>query len=95
MTLIGGPIDTRKSPTRVNQLAQERGLDWFRRNCIVPVPHLGFGRDVYPGFLQLRGFMAMNIDRHVTAHWTMFQHLPRCEPVRNGSSSIQGRMVKP
>lgn len=77
MTLIGGPIDTRKSPTRVNQLAQERGFDWFRRNCIVPVPlpHQGFGRDVYPGFLQLCGFMAMNIDRHVAAHWKMFQHL--------------------
>jgi poly(3-hydroxybutyrate) depolymerase len=77
MTLIGGPIDTRKSPTRVNQLAQERGFDWFRRNCIVQVPflHPGFGRDVYPGFLQLCGFMAMNIDRHVAAHWKMFQHL--------------------
>jgi poly(3-hydroxybutyrate) depolymerase len=77
MTLIGGPIDTRRSPTRVNQLAQERGFDWFRRNCIVQVPflHPGFGRDVYPGFLQLCGFMAMNIGRHVAAHWKMFQHL--------------------
>ena len=53
MTLIGGPIDTRRSPPRVNQLAQECGSDWFRRNCIVQVlfPHPGFGRDVYPGFL--------------------------------------------
>jgi poly(3-hydroxybutyrate) depolymerase len=77
MTLIGGPIDTRRSPTRVNQLAQERGLDWFHRNCIVQVPflHPGFGRNVYPGFLQLGGFMAMNIGLHVAAHWKMFQHL--------------------
>ena len=77
MTLMGGPIDTRRSPTAVNQLAEERGIDWFKRNCIVKVPpaYPGFWRDVYPGFLQLSGFMAMNIDRHVTAHWDMFKHL--------------------
>lgn len=77
MTLMGGPIDTRRSPTEVNKLAQDRGIDWFRDNCItkVPFPHQGFFRDVYPGFLQLSGFMAMNLDRHVSAHYDMFKHL--------------------
>ncbi|WP_186417596.1 polyhydroxyalkanoate depolymerase [Bosea sp. CS1GBMeth4] len=77
MTLMGGPIDTRRSPTAVNQLAMERGIDWFRRNCItrVPFPHLGAFREVYPGFLQLSGFMAMNFDRHLTAHYEMYKHL--------------------
>jgi poly(3-hydroxybutyrate) depolymerase len=79
MTLMGGPIDTRKSPTAVNKLAEERGMEWFRKNCIfkVPFPNPGFFRDVYPGFLQLSGFMAMNIDRHMNAHWEMFSHLVR------------------
>jgi poly(3-hydroxybutyrate) depolymerase len=79
MVLMGGPIDTRRSPTAVNQLAQERGVEWFRRNCIVKVPaaYPGFWRDVYPGFLQLSGFMAMNMDRHLTAHWDMYKHLVR------------------
>lgn len=77
MTLMGGPIDTRCSPTQVNQVAMERGTEWFRRNCItqVPFPHAGMMRAVYPGFLQLSGFMAMNLDRHVTAHYDMFKHL--------------------
>ncbi|CAN7576817.1 polyhydroxyalkanoate depolymerase [Bosea sp. LjRoot90] len=77
MTLMGGPIDTRRSPTAVNQLAMERGTDWFRRNCItrVPFPHLGAFREVYPGFLQLSGFMAMNFDKHLTAHYDMYKHL--------------------
>ncbi|WP_052341282.1 polyhydroxyalkanoate depolymerase [Salinarimonas rosea] len=77
MTLMGGPIDTRRSPTAVNLVAQERGTDWFRRNCIVkvPPPNLGLWRDVYPGFYQLSGFMAMNLDRHISAHWEMFNHL--------------------
>jgi poly(3-hydroxybutyrate) depolymerase len=79
MILMGGPIDTRRSPTAVNKVAQERGVDWFRRNCIVKVPasYPGFWRDVYPGFLQLSGFMAMNMDRHLTAHYDMFKHLVR------------------
>jgi len=79
MTLMGGPIDTRRSPTDVNKLAMDRGIDWFKANCItrVPFPHPGFFRDVYPGFLQLSGFMAMNLDRHVTAHYDMFKHLVR------------------
>ncbi|HUI22228.1 MAG TPA: polyhydroxyalkanoate depolymerase [Methylocella sp.] len=77
MTLMGGPVDTRRSPTKVNLLAQERGSAWFESNCICSVPfgYPGAGREVYPGFLQLTGFMAMNIDRHVTAHLEFFDHL--------------------
>lgn len=79
MTLMGGPIDTRRSPTAVNTLAERRGTGWFRRNCItrVPFPYPGVGREVYPGFLQLSGFMAMNLERHVDAHLDMFNHLMR------------------
>lgn len=79
MTLMGGPIDTRRSPTGVNKLAMDRGIDWFRDNCIttVPFPHAGAFREVYPGFLQLSGFMAMNLDKHVSAHYDMFKHLIR------------------
>lgn len=76
MTLMGGPIDTRVNPTGVNKLAEERGLDWFRDNVIVkvPFPHQGMMRDVYPGFLQLSGFMSMNLDRHMSAHYDFYQH---------------------
>src|SRR5690606_32337574 len=77
MTLMGGPIDTRRNPTAVNVLAEEKGTAWFRDNVImqVPWPEPGFGRDVYPGFLQLSGFMGMNLDRHITAHEDFFMHL--------------------
>jgi poly(3-hydroxybutyrate) depolymerase len=77
MVLMGGPIDPRRSPTAVNRLAEQRGVDWFHRHCIhsVPFPHAGLGRRVYPGFLQLSGFMAMNLERHVSAHLEMFNHL--------------------
>jgi poly(3-hydroxybutyrate) depolymerase len=77
MTLMGGPVDTRRSPTEVNKLSEKRGVEWFRRNCLhtVPFPYPGFGREVYPGFLQLSGFMAMNLGRHVNAHLDMFNHL--------------------
>jgi len=77
MTLMGGPIDTRRSPTAVNLLAEERGVEWFRVNCLQTVPFLypGVARQVYPGYLQLSGFMAMNLDRHVNAHFDMFNHL--------------------
>ena len=77
MILMGGPIDTRENPTEVNKLAKERGLEWFRRNVImtVPFPHPGMLREVYPGFLQLTGFMSMNLDRHLIAHQNLFQHL--------------------
>ena len=79
ITMMGGPIDTRRSPTAVNCLAEERGSEWFRQNCILTVPfgHPGALRRVYPGFFQLSGFMAMNFDRHVTAHREMFDHLVR------------------
>ena len=79
MVLMGGPIDTRINPTAVNKLAEERGIDWFRRNVItkVPFPHPGMLRDVYPGFLQLHGFMSMNLDRHIEAHRNLFMHLVR------------------
>ena len=77
MTLIGGPIDTREAPTQVNTFAKTRSLDWFKSHVIhhVPFGNPGFMRKVYPGFLQLAGFMAMNMDRHVQAHWDMFDHL--------------------
>ena len=77
MTLMGGPIDTRRNPTAVNKLAEERGIDWFRNNVItkVPFPQPGVMRDVYPGFLQLTGFISMNLDRHVDAHQRLFANL--------------------
>ena len=77
MILMGGPIDTRRNPTAVNRLAQEKGVEWFRNNVImkVPPPHAGMFREVYPGFLQLGGFMTMNLDRHLDAHRELFWHL--------------------
>ncbi len=77
MILMGGPIDTRVNSTAVNKLAEQRGIDWFKRHCIhtVPFPNPAMGREVYPGFLQLSGFMAMNFERHVSAHVDMFNHL--------------------
>lgn len=79
MILMGGPIDTRESPTAVNALAKERGIEFFRRHVIthVPWPHPGAMREVYPGFLQLNGFMTMNLDRHLIAHADLFRHLIR------------------
>ena len=77
MILMGGPIDTRRNPTAVNKLAEEKGPEWFRQNVLmqVPYPHAGAGRQVYPGFLQLTGFMTMNLDRHMDAHRELFWHL--------------------
>ena len=77
MVLMGGPIDTRVNPNAVNDLAERRGLNWFRSHVItkVPFPHPGMMRDVYPGFLQLHGFMSMNLDRHIEAHQNLFLHL--------------------
>ncbi|MCB1522014.1 MAG: polyhydroxyalkanoate depolymerase [Hyphomicrobiaceae bacterium] len=77
LTLIGGPIDTRRNPTAVNRLAEQRSMSWFEKNIIstVPFPNPGFARPVYPGFLQLTGFMTMNLERHATAHVNLFHHL--------------------
>ena len=79
MVMMGGPIDARKSPTQVNHLATNKSLDWFRNNVIHTVPeHLpGAGRQVYPGFLQFSGFVAMNPDRHASSHYEYFKDLVR------------------
>ena len=79
MILMGGPIDTRANPTAVNQFAKAHSLEWFERTVITTVParYPGAFRRVYPGFLQLAGFLSMNFDRHVSAHWTMFRDLAR------------------
>jgi poly(3-hydroxybutyrate) depolymerase len=77
LTMMGGPIDTRKAPTAVNTLATQRPFSWFEQNVIATVPmiYAGAGRKVYPGFLQLAGFMTMNLGSHLISHWEMFKHL--------------------
>ena len=77
LTMMGGPIDTRRSPTSVNDLAMDRPISWFRHNviAIVPMQYAGAGRRVYPGFLQLAGFMSMNLGNHLMSHYEMFKHL--------------------
>jgi poly(3-hydroxybutyrate) depolymerase len=77
LTMMGGPIDTREAPTAVNTLATQRPHAWFQRNVIATVPmiYAGAGRKVYPGFLQLAGFMTMNLGNHLVSHWEMFKHL--------------------
>ncbi len=77
MTMMGGPIDARRTPTAVNNMATQRSLDWFENNVIFRVPpnFPGEGRRVYPGFLQHTGFVAMNPDRHVSSHYDYFQNL--------------------
>ncbi len=86
MTLMGGPIDTRRNPTAVNRLAEQRSLNWFEHNVVstVPLPHAGFMRQVYPGFMQLTGFMTMNLERHMNAHVDLFNNLVKgdCDPVK-------------
>jgi len=79
MTMMGGPIDARKSPTAVNNLAMNRSFGWFEANVIyrVPTNFPGAGRNVYPGFLQHTGFVAMNPDRHLTSHYDYFLDLVR------------------
>jgi poly(3-hydroxybutyrate) depolymerase len=89
LILMGSPIDPRRSPTEPNQLATSRPLSWFQKNVIVtvPWPNPGFMRRVYPGFLQLSGFMSMNLDRHVDAHLKQFRHLVQDD----GDSAAQHR----
>jgi poly(3-hydroxybutyrate) depolymerase len=79
LTLMGGPIDARESPTGVNALATTKPLSWFRSHVIheVPVNYPGAGRKVYPGFLQHAGFIAMNPNRHAESHWDFYQQLVR------------------
>ena len=86
MTLMGGPIDTRTNPTGVNDLDQNKPLEWFEDNVImqVPWPLPGFTRQVYPGFLQLSGFMTMNLDRHMIAQKDFYLHL-----VKNDGDSAE------
>ncbi|MGF7189681.1 polyhydroxyalkanoate depolymerase [Robbsia andropogonis] len=79
MTMMGGPIDARKSPTAVNSLAVQHSLEWFETNVIwtVPAHYPGIGRQVYPGFLQHTGFVAMNPQRHLASHWDFYLDLVR------------------
>jgi poly(3-hydroxybutyrate) depolymerase len=77
LTMMGGPIDTREAPTSVDDLAVDHPLSWFENTVIatVPLTYPGAGRKVYPGFLQLAGFMWMNLDSHLQSHYGMFRHL--------------------
>jgi polyhydroxyalkanoate depolymerase len=81
MTLMAGPIDVRESPTEVNDLANSKTLAWFERSVIgrVPARYKGRGRKVYPGFVQLLAFMAMNLERHQAQHRKLYDHLARGE----------------
>jgi poly(3-hydroxybutyrate) depolymerase len=89
MILMGGPIDTSAAPTVVTKLAEDKPLSWFERNVIQTVPayYPGGLRQVYPGFIQLTGFMSMNLDRHVGEHMKLFQHLVKGD----GDSAEQHR----
>ena len=86
LVLMGGPIDTRRNPTKVNDLAASRSINWFEQNVIsaVPFPHPGCMRPVYPGFMQLTGFMTMNLERHMNAHVDLFRDLVKgdCDSVK-------------
>ena len=81
VVLMGSPIDTRRSPTQINDFSKRHSLEWFESNCImtVPFPYTGFMRRVYPGFLQLFGFMNMDFDRHLTAYKNLYKQLANGE----------------
>jgi poly(3-hydroxybutyrate) depolymerase len=81
MTLMAGPIDTRESPTEVNRLAMEKPLSWFKQMVVTRVPRRfkGAGRRVYPGFVQLTAFVAMNVERHRSQHQKLYEHLAKGE----------------
>ena len=84
LTLMAGPVDTRISPTKVNELAKSKSIDWFEKNLIATVPHRfgGGGRRVYPGFVQLIAFMSMNLDRHIKAHRDLYDHIAAGDMVK-------------
>ena len=77
MTLMAGPVDVRVNPSKVNELATSKPMEWFEDNLIAHVPdHLpGGGRRVYPGFVQLTAFVSMNMERHLKAHRDLYEHL--------------------
>ena len=77
LTMMGGPVDARASPTGVNDIAMARPLGWFQSHVIATVPlnYPGAGRQVYPGFMQLAGFISMNLETHMMSHYEMFKHL--------------------
>lgn len=87
--LIGGPIDTRNSPNKINDYASSKEIQWFENNVItrVPINYPGYMREVYPGFLQLSGFMSMNMKRHVGEHIKLFEHL-----VKGDDDSVETHM---
>jgi poly(3-hydroxybutyrate) depolymerase len=89
MVMMGGPIDTRINPTKVNEMATDKPFSWFENTVIQSVPfnHVGRGRRVYPGFLQLQGFMSMNLERHVGEHLKLFHNMVRGD----GDSAEQHR----
>ncbi|HEX3858754.1 MAG TPA: polyhydroxyalkanoate depolymerase [Pseudolabrys sp.] len=84
MTLMAGPIDTRANPTKVNELAKGKPIEWFEKNLIATVPYRygGAGRRVYPGFVQLAAFMSMNMERHVKAHRDLYDNLAKGEDAK-------------
>ncbi|KMO40953.1 poly(3-hydroxybutyrate) depolymerase [Methylobacterium tarhaniae] len=89
MTLMAGPVDTRINPTKVNELATSRPIDWFERNLIATVPrrHAGAGRRVYPGFMQVGAFMSMNAARHMHGHLDLFWHLAEGEGAQDARAT--------
>ena len=84
MTLMAGPIDTRVNPTKVNELAKGKPIEWFEKNLIATVParYRGGGRKVYPGFVQLAAFMSMNMERHLKAHRELYENLAKGEDAK-------------
>ena len=88
LTMMGGPVDTRVAPTSVNTLATERPHSWFSQNVIATIPgnYPGAGRRVYPGFLQLAGFMSMNLGNHMMSHYELFKHLVEGEDLQADST---------
>jgi poly(3-hydroxybutyrate) depolymerase len=84
MTLMAGPIDCRVNPTKVNELAKGKPIEWFEKNLIATVPHRygGGGRKVYPGFVQLAAFMSMNMERHLKAHRELYENIAKGEEAK-------------